>query len=1149
MSLQAKVNVNSLYTRSINLERDSNNESLITSYIPTARSKNLLERVTGVLSNTLAPRAYSLIGPYGSGKSSFSVFLSHLLGNPQSNEFKLAHDVLQSNNIKESDSLKQHIDDSYGYLQVLISGSPEPLSKRILEGLLKAMKEFWQTSKGRKPNTIKNIERAIEEGVTGKEVSDLFAQVQDEINKIKGNKPKGILLVIDELGKFLEYEARHYGANDIFTLQTLAEQACKADECTFLIFVMLHQSFEQYSKGLGESLKNEWAKVQGRYEEVPFLESAEQTLKVVSKAISHDFNEVELKSINSRVSEITTALNNENALPSVLQLEDATTLFESCYPLHPIASLILPFLCQKLAQNERTLFSFLGSREEFGFEDSIEKLDKAGELIDPDVIFDYFITNQSSVISDNTTHRRWAEVITAIERLGSEVPKSAVKLLKFIGLFNIIGSKGKFKPSSCILKSIYTDSKQFDLDISLLVSKSIVIYRGFNDEYRVWQGSDFDLEVEVQNHLGVLGNFSLAEQLNEAEILEPIVAKKYTIKNGAIRYYRPVFTDASLYKNLFKIQSDVPRIIFFLAYGQDDETLFLDSCVNEIGSKDIIVLARNSTQLKDAFSEIFALKRIEESSQALKEDPVAKKEFNERYAAAVQLGQLLAKTCITKPQDADWFYNRNRLDISSSRGLQTALSHVMESLYSLSPRFHNELINKDKPSSQAAAGRKQLLLAMLNASDEELLGLPKDKFPPEKSMYLSLIKEHGIHREIDGRWTLCKPYDDSSLIPVWERLELFAKSAEESPKSFNELSAELQAAPYGVKQGIVPIVFLTYYLVKQNELAWFEEGKFQPGLTIEAIERFFKVPHLFSIQSFKIEGLKVSLYESYKTALFGVSLKAKDKTILDIVKPLAKFIGGLEKYTHQTKSTKLSKEAKSLIKAFEISKSPHKLLFNLLPIAIGIDEASMSKGDEAVLANFSEKLTSILRELKHHYSEMLDEQLTLIAKAFHINDVETIPAIREHLVGRFSGLDRHSVDTDGLKAFINRLADKKPIDTLWLESVLTFLSSKPPKNWQDNDKVKAEYRLSDFSQRILDLELLVRSEETIKDQTSDEFDLIMLKSLKKGSNPNQIMVPLYQKQRDSIASIRENIEDALSGYDKDVVLAVLADLVDDKLSN
>ena len=40
-------------------------------------------------------------------------------------------------------------------------------------------------------------------------------------------------------------------------------------------------------------------------------------------------------------------------------------------------------------------------------------------------------------------------------------------------------------------------------------------YRKFNNEYRVWQGSDFDLEDALQDGLNHIGEFELADVLNE----------------------------------------------------------------------------------------------------------------------------------------------------------------------------------------------------------------------------------------------------------------------------------------------------------------------------------------------------------------------------------------------------------------------------------------------------------------------------------------------------------------------------------------------------------------------------------------------------------------------------------------------------------
>ena len=182
-----------------------------------------------------------------------------------------------------------------GYLKILITGSPEQMSQRLIRGMSEAAQGYWQGRKGKNPNIVKRLLVASEsKQITTSEVLALLVDLQAQLAK---TDCAGILLVIDELGKFLEYEARHYGANDIYLLQALAEHACQGNQVNLLLFALLHQSFEQYAKGLGESLKNEWSKVQGRSEEVPFLESAEQTLRVVSAAFEQSLNKGEQKAI------------------------------------------------------------------------------------------------------------------------------------------------------------------------------------------------------------------------------------------------------------------------------------------------------------------------------------------------------------------------------------------------------------------------------------------------------------------------------------------------------------------------------------------------------------------------------------------------------------------------------------------------------------------------------------------------------------------------------------------------------------------------------------------------------------------------------------------------------------------------------------
>ena len=94
VSIERKVRVNTHYTRSINLERDSDSVDVLNAYIPTSRAIRTLERLAPALDSGQAPRAWSLIGPYGSGKSSFSVFASDLLSLSNEQLNKIAHKKL-----------------------------------------------------------------------------------------------------------------------------------------------------------------------------------------------------------------------------------------------------------------------------------------------------------------------------------------------------------------------------------------------------------------------------------------------------------------------------------------------------------------------------------------------------------------------------------------------------------------------------------------------------------------------------------------------------------------------------------------------------------------------------------------------------------------------------------------------------------------------------------------------------------------------------------------------------------------------------------------------------------------------------------------------------------------------------------------------
>src|SRR6202035_5122244 len=96
-----------------------------------------------------------------------------------------------------------------------------------------------------------------------------------------------ILVIIDELGKFLEYGASNPEQGDVFILQELAEAATRSPR-PFLVVTILHQALDRYADHMSPGRRAEWAKVQGRFEDVAFEERTDQILRLLSHAIRHE---------------------------------------------------------------------------------------------------------------------------------------------------------------------------------------------------------------------------------------------------------------------------------------------------------------------------------------------------------------------------------------------------------------------------------------------------------------------------------------------------------------------------------------------------------------------------------------------------------------------------------------------------------------------------------------------------------------------------------------------------------------------------------------------------------------------------------------------------------------------------------------------
>ncbi len=1126
-SLDTLIQLDTHYTRSINLERDADSSDVLSAYIPTSRALQTLIQITDTFHQESYPRSWSLIGPYGSGKSSFAAFLAHLLENKNTKNSGIAQDILQRYNPALADKINDNIQDSTAYCTVLLTGSADSLSQRFVEALYRASIRYWDQEP--LPAIVDELEQATHATLTSTDIINLLKKLKQAVHKKSG---KGVLIIIDELGKFLEYEARHQGSNDIYLLQQLAEIAQHGGETNILLVVLMHQAFEQYSKGLGEDFKKEWLKVQGRFETIPFLETAEQTLRVMAAAFRNQLNDAQQLAIKADVTRIVQVLDKQGGLPAGLNIEPAISVLSQCYPLHPIAALILPTLCQKVAQNERTLFSYLGSQEYYGFKDALNRIEQVGDWVLPWEIFEYFIQNQPASTTDHLTHRRWAEVITATERLGHGSVLE-MQLLKTIGLFNILGSQAGFKASHELLHCCFSSDVDVSQLLTLLEHKSIINYRKFNSEYRIWEGSDFDLELAVKEKIQELGRINLAETLAHRNKLAPIVARKYSIKNGLLRFFTPLYIDATTKHETFT-QTEQAQIIFFFSEDQDDKTQLEQLIKSYAQPLTLYVLCENATQITTVVTEAIALEKVQSERAEIKSDPVAQRELKESLQTVKAFEAELLHQYLEQPELHKWFWQGDTLTISSRRALQNQLSLMLEKVYDQAPLIKNELINRTKVSAQANGAKNKLIAALLSKSQLEDLGFEKTKYPAEKTIYRAVFKETGIHACINGEWQLTNPSDDNkyNYAPVWQGIADVLNQAT-APKALADLYKHIEAPPYGVQKGVTSLLFIAYYLVNQRSLALYESGVFCPLITQELFEVLAKRPDLFSVETIDFSGIRADLFNQYLETLIGHV--AENSTLLDIVKPLAKFINQLPKYTLTTQS--LEDRTMAVRDAIKKTQSPMKLLFETLPLACGFPSGLDTDWNAHSTNDFLKELVKHLNILNKAYENLLNQIKNQVINAFKEPAELSLAELRDVLKTKYFGLEKYTVDLQGLKAFILRLQGDQDTDKAWLESLAAFLGNAPADKWQPNNVTNAEYRLIEFCNRL------------------EQLTIVHSHQLKAGKNTQVTVfrVVSQQGETDKVAYLNQALKDEAKAIvkgesrfknaDKQLKLAIIAELL------
>lgn len=541
------------FRRSVNIAADYDDPQALDDYIVTPLGRTVLTRVFGGLTGNSRERAWSITGPYGAGKSACALFMARLLGYPHDDH---ARELLAEEDPELLANLCECVGDSpgTGYVVVPLIGSYEPISCTLLGGLIDTLstQPIFAPELGEHLERLRNLYHDGKGGemVSAASIAEAVGHSAEVVHS-SNSSILGLFIVYDELGRSLEYAALHPEHSDVGILQTLAELAARSQEPRIGLVTILHQAFEHYAATLGLMQQREWAKVQGRFQDIGFLESPGQLLGVISKAIEATDPVGGLVEVIAGEVERAASLD---ILPRDLTLRSARQVLARCAPLHPTVALVLGRLSRsRLAQNERSLFAFLSSGEPYGFQEYLRQHTWSDNSDRPfyriDKLYDYVVTAMGSSLYSQARGKKWAEIEDALDRLRKDSGELEARLVKAVGLLGLLGDQRYLKASQKVLSYAVADGQSVDAEsvrtaLQHLEYWGICVHRRFKDAYGLWQGSDIDLDGRFRQGLAQIDRtLSLASLLQERNQVKPFVAKRHLHETGTFRYFVPWLVD------------------------------------------------------------------------------------------------------------------------------------------------------------------------------------------------------------------------------------------------------------------------------------------------------------------------------------------------------------------------------------------------------------------------------------------------------------------------------------------------------------------------------------------------------------------------------------------------------------------------------
>ena len=1014
---------------SVNIGYDLSSNDKLRNFIPTQSALRLLEEILLSTAVTSTERSRILIGAYGKGKSHIILTILSILLKKDLPLFEKLMPKVEENP-RLSQLIQNYYDSNNKILPVVIAGSNTSLTQAFLLALQRTLSEndfldvmpetnykaaisVIERWKNDFPNTFEQLKAALDEPISeliaklnsynisayetferiypsltagsifnpflGFDVVELYESVAEGLRE-KGYS--GLYVVYDEFSKYLEASITEASVSDTKMLQDFAEKCNRSGTLQLHLMLICHKEVANYIDKLPKQKVDGWRGVSERFKHIHLNNNFSQTYEIIASVIQkcpeswaafQNVHRNDFQNIHTRYRTHPLFAGNE---------EELRTAIYGCYPLHPVSTFILPRLSERVAQNERTLFTFLSSEGAMTLRAFLDKYnDDAVTFITPDAIYDYFEPLFKKEVYGGEIHDNYVLTSTIISRLPED--SLEVKLVKTISLIYTLQQFERLKPTKDEMVNIFSASytaAEIIGAIDTLIEKEFVVYLKRSNNYlRLKQTSGIDIWQKINDLAEVnTSKISVKDILNTSNFDNYMYPSRYNDTREMTRFFSFVFIDESeVTPNtnwIIKSETSAADGIIFAVILHGEESISTLGDILLDTSRDcprqIFILPKHFFEIDHIVREFQAVIALRNSAV---NDPVLFNEYDVVYEDLRDvISTFIARYTQPEGYAATYIFNAEVHPIHRKAALTELLSDICDNVYSQTPVINNEAVNRNEITGIATNSRSKIVSALLRNQLETNLGLTGTG--QEVSIMRSTLVRTGMWSEDGGTPHIILHPDNEYISNMVAAIEQFFQAAQNNgPLGFDVLYDVLTLPEHhiGLRRGLIPI-YLAAVIHEYKQQLMISDRFGQVAITSDALLQINADPAAFTLSYIDWDPEK----ERYITQLaemfspFVVDAERGANAYDFIANAMRRWMMALPKFAKESTSIptggQIDDRYRAMMRLLRQSGNSYDLLFVKLPRAFHYREgivAGLAENIEAAKGCYDGIMSKLKRVL------------------------------------------------------------------------------------------------------------------------------------------------------------------------------------------